>query len=64
MIEVRSGSLNLQEIALPFDAEKANTQLDGHSISASVGKAEAGVVVSFAEPVQVDAGKTLTISTV
>jgi len=64
MIEVRSGSLNLQEVGLPFSAKKVDAQIAGRSIPASVKKVEAGAVVSFAEPIQINAGETLTISTI
>jgi len=64
MIEVRSGSLNLQEVGLPFSAEKVDAQLAGRSIPVNVEKIEAGAVVSFAETIQINAGKTLTISTI
>lgn len=64
MIEVRSGILSLQEVGLPFSAEKVDAQLAGRSVPASVEKVEAGAVVSFAEPVQINAEETLTILTV
>ena len=63
-IEVRSGELVLQEIGLPFGVGKAEVDLAGQSVSAKVDKAESGVLVSFAEPVCINVGETLTISTI
>jgi hypothetical protein len=48
---------------LPFSTEEVGVNLAGRSISASVDTSEAGIVVCFAEPVRVNAGETLTIST-
>ena len=64
MIEVRSGGIVLHEVGLPFDTEKVDVYLEGQSISARSDKGEAGIVVCFAEPVHINAGETLTISTV
>ena len=64
MIEVRSGSLSVQEFGLPFSAKKVDAQLAGQSIPVNVEKVEAGAVVSFAETIQINAGETLTISTI
>jgi hypothetical protein len=64
MIEVRSGSLVLQEVGLPFSTEKAEVNLAGRSISAEVDRSGAGTVLRFADPVHISAGETLTILSV
>jgi len=64
MIEIRSGSLELQEIGLPFGAREVDVRLGGKSVSATVVKGESGIVVSFSESVSINSGETLVISVV
>ena len=64
MIEMRNGKIVLQKIGLPFNTEKVEIDLAGRSISAKVDKDKAGIVVIFAEPVQINAGETLIVSAV
>jgi len=61
MIEVRMGSLALQEICLPFDADKVNVNVSGRTVSAKVDKCCCCACVTFDEPVEIKAGETLTI---
>lgn len=61
MIEVRGGEVVLQEVGLPFSAEKVKIALAGQAVSAKVSKSQDGIVVSLVEPVCVSAGEMLTI---
>jgi len=60
-IQIRKGSVVLQEVGLPFSAEKAEVYLAGQSISTQVVKSETSMVLRFAEPVRIEVGGTLTV---
>jgi len=60
-IEVRMGSLVLQEICLPFDADNISVNVSGRAISAKVDISCCCACIAFDEPVEIKAGETLTI---
>jgi hypothetical protein len=60
-IQIRKGSIVLQEVGLPFNAENAEVYLAGQFISAQVVKGETGMVLHFAEPIDIGEGETLTV---
>ena len=63
MVEVRKGTLSLQQVQLGFQAGNVEIHVAGHPVSAEIKDTDSGMTISFTDLIEIKTGETLLITT-